>query len=166
MAEQLGLQVLVQPHSADPFRFGSAVRAASGSRKTPGAVSLTWIDARSAEEAEQVRAISRPLAAELTKAPGFIGWLACGVANRLYTITAWESEDDVRQVMRSSLHKGAVKRFFTEDFGAAADTGVWSVHHLNPVWVRCTACARVTDQAGSDGTCPCGQPLPEPPAYW
>jgi steroid delta-isomerase-like uncharacterized protein len=165
LAEQLGLQVIVQPHAVGPFQFGYAVRAAAGSTKVPGAVSLTWIDTRSAEEAEQVRAISRPLAAELTKTPGFIGWLACGIGNRLYTITAWESEDAVRQVMRSSLHKEALKRFFTEDFGAAVGTGVWSVHHLNPLRVRCASCAQVINRAGND-SCTCGQPLPEPPPYW
>jgi steroid delta-isomerase-like uncharacterized protein len=165
MAEQLGLQVIVQPHAAGPFQFGYAVRAAAGSKKVPGAVSLTWIDARSPEEADQIRAISRPLAAELTGVPGFISWFGVGIANRLYTITAWESEDAARQVMRSAAHKAAVKRFFTDDFGAALGTGVWRVHHLNPLWVRCSGCAQVIDRARDD-VCPCGQPLPEPPSYW
>jgi steroid delta-isomerase-like uncharacterized protein len=165
MAEQLGLQVLIQPHAAGPFQFGYAVRAAAGSREPPGAVSLTWIDARSSEEADQVRATSRPLAAELAKAPGFISWLGVGIANRLYTITAWESEDAIKQAMRNSLHAGAIKRFFTEDFCAAVGTGIWSPGHLNPLWVRCASCARVTDRAQA-GSCACGQPLPESPQRW
>lgn len=82
-----------------------------------------------------------------------------------YTITAWESEDAARQVMRSAAHKAAVKRFFTDDFGAALGTGVWRVHHLNPLWVRCSGCAQVIDRARDD-VCPCGQPFPEPPSYW
>ena len=67
----------------------------------------------------------RPLVAELTKAPGFISWLGMVIVGRMYTLTAWESADAVQEIMRSSLHKDAVKRFFTEDFGAAAATGVW-----------------------------------------
>jgi steroid delta-isomerase-like uncharacterized protein len=63
MAEQLGLQVFMQPHAAGPFQFGYAVRAAAASREPAGAVSLTWIDARSPEEADQVRALTRPMAA-------------------------------------------------------------------------------------------------------
>jgi steroid delta-isomerase-like uncharacterized protein len=165
MAEQLGLQVLVQPHAAGPFQFGYAVRATTGSTKVPAAVSLTWIDARSEEEADQVRAISRPLAAELAKAPGFISWLGVGIASRLFTITAWESEDAIKQAMRNNLHTGAIKRFFTEDFGAAVGTGIWSVHHLNPLWVRCPSCARVTDRAQA-ASCTCGQQLPESPQRW
>jgi steroid delta-isomerase-like uncharacterized protein len=75
MAEQLGLQVIVQPHAAGPFEWGYAVRAGGGSRTVPGAVSITWIDASSAEEADEIRATVRTIVAELTKAPGLsAGW--------------------------------------------------------------------------------------------
>lgn len=165
MAEQLGLQVLVQPHAAGPFRFGWAVRTDAGNRARPGAVSLTWIETRSPAESAEVRAISRPLAAELRKLPGFLSWMGVGIGDRLFTITAWESEQAARQVMRQQLHQDAVKRFFAEDFGAAAHTGVWSVHHLNPRWQRCPACRRMTDADDRD-TCDCGQQLPQAPPYW
>ena len=163
MAEQLGLQVIVQPRSAGPFEFGYSVRAA-GSKNKPGAVSLTWIEARSPEEADQIRGISRPLAAELTETPGCISWLGCGIGHRLYTITAWDSADAVQQVWRSSLHNSAVKRFMTEDFAAAVGTSVFTVDHVNAVWMRCTDCGQVVNRTEHD-TCPCGHPLPEP-AYW
>jgi steroid delta-isomerase-like uncharacterized protein len=165
MAEQLGLQVLVQPHAAGPFRFGYAVRTDAGRRTRPGAISLTWIDTRSPAEAEQVRAYSRPLAAELRKVPGFLSWMGVGIGDRLFTITAWESEQAARQVMRQPIHQEAVKRFFTQDFGAAVHTGVWSAHHLNSLWVRCPACRRVADATAGD-TCDCGHRLPEAPQYW
>ena len=165
MAEQLGLQVLVQPHSAGPFRFGYSVNTDSGTWARPGAISLTWIDTRSPAEAEQVRAISRPLAAELRTVPGFLSWMGVGIGNRLSTISAWRDEDAARQVMRLDLHRAAVRRFFSEDFGAAVHTGVWSAHHLNPLWVRCPACQQVTDATAGD-TCDCGRQLPPPPHYW
>ena len=163
MAQQLGLQVIVQPRAAGPFEFGYGLRAAGRPAK-PGAVSLTWIEARSPEEADEIRGISRPLAAELTKGPGCVSWLGCGIGNRLYTITAWESVDAVQQVWRSSLHDGAVKRFFADDFAAAIGTAVFSVDHVNALWMRCTACAKVVNRT-ENATCPCGQPLPEP-VYW
>ena len=122
-------------------------------------MSLTWIEARSPEEADEIRGISRPLAAELTKGPGCVSWLGCGIGNRLYTITAWESVDAVQQVWRSSLHDGAVKRFFADDFAAAIGTAVFSVDHVNALWMRCTACAKVVNRT-ENATCPCGQPLP------
>ena len=83
---------------------------------------------------------------------------------RLYTITAWDSVDAVQQVWRSSLHNGAVKRFFADDFAAAIGTAVFSVDHVNALWMRCTACAKVVNRT-ENATCPCGQPLPEP-VYW
>jgi steroid delta-isomerase-like uncharacterized protein len=165
MAEQLGLQVILQPWAAGPFRFGNAVQAAGADRTRPGAVSLTWVDVRSDAEAEEVRAYSRPLAAALTKVPGFLSWMGINIGNRLMTITAWESEEAARQVMRQSLHREAVKRFFTEDFGAALHTGVWSAPRLNALWLRCPACAAVVD-AAITGTCTCGEVLPEPPRWW
>jgi hypothetical protein len=42
-------------------------------------------------------------------------------------------EDAIHQAMRNTLHTGTIKRFFTEDFCAAAGTGIWSAHHLNPL---------------------------------
>jgi steroid delta-isomerase-like uncharacterized protein len=166
LAEQLGLQVIVQPDTDGPWQFGHAYRATAGNTKAPGAVSLTWIDVRSDEEAGQVEALGDQVAAELMKAPGFISFLGAEIGTRLYTITAWESPDAIRETMRNSPHAVAMKRFFTQDLGAAVGTGVWRVHHLNPLWARCAACAHVTDQAQANGTCPCGQPLPAPPQYW
>jgi heme-degrading monooxygenase HmoA/ketosteroid isomerase-like protein len=164
MAEQLGLQVIVQPHAVGPLQFGYAVRAAGGSQKIPGAVSLTWLDSRSEEEAQEVRELTRQIVGELAKAPGFIGWLGVVIAGQMYTITTWETEDAVRAVMRSSAHQVAVKRLLTEDFCADAATSVWVPHHINALWTRCTCCGGVSDLAQNDDSCGCGQPLPQ--AHW
>lgn len=155
-----------QPGAIGPFQFGFAVRAASGSSKVPGAVSLTWIDSRSEEEEEQIKQVAAAVAAELTNEPGFLSWLGLGIGGRLYTITAWESAEAVRAVMRTSAHQDAVKRFYSGDLGAAAGTGVWIPHHLNAVRVRCPACGVLMDQAKADGMCACGETLPGAPEYW
>jgi steroid delta-isomerase-like uncharacterized protein len=39
--EQLGLQVLVQPHVLGPVQFGSSIRMTTGKRTRPGAFSVT-----------------------------------------------------------------------------------------------------------------------------
>lgn len=164
LAEQLGLQVIVQPHAIGPFQFGYAVRAAGDSQKVPGAVGLTWLDARSEEEVQQVRDLTAQIVAELTNTPGFIGWLGVVIAGRMYTITTWETEDAVRTVMRTSAHQQAVKRFFAEDFTASGTTSVWIPQHINAIRARCTSCGRMSDLAENDGICDCGQPLPQ--AHW
>jgi steroid delta-isomerase-like uncharacterized protein len=166
MAEQLGFQMRPLPPVAGPFQFGYAVRASAGSSKIPGAFSLTWIDARSEQEAEEIKLTAAVVAMELAQQPGFLSWVGMEIGSRLYTITAWESETAVREVMRNSTHLAAVKRFLTEDFGAAVSAGVWCAHHLNAVRVRCPSCARLTDRTQSGGPCGCGQPLPPMPEYW
>jgi len=155
-----------QPDAIGSFQSGFAVRATSGSSKVPGAVSLTWIDCRSEEEKEQIMLMATEVAAELTREPGVLSWMGLGVGDRLYTITAWETEEAVRALMRNSAHKEAVKGFFSGDLGAAASTGVWIPHHLNAVRVRCPACGVLTDGAKADGTCGCGEKLPEAPEGW
>jgi len=165
MAEQLGFQVIVQPDEEGPWQLGYAYRTTAGSRKAAGAIGLTWIDVRSEEEARHVEALGDDVAAELRKVPGFISLVGAGIGSRLFTVTAWESADGVRETMRNIPHASAMKHFFTQDFAAAVGTGVWNAHHLNPVWVRCTACAKLADQAEAGGICSCGQSLPEPPEY-
>ena len=58
------------------------------------------------------------VAAELTQEPGFLSWVGMEIGSRLYTITAWESQDAVRAIMRNGTHLAAVKRRLTEDFAA------------------------------------------------
>jgi steroid delta-isomerase-like uncharacterized protein len=167
LAEQLGLQVIVQPDTYGPWQLGYAYSMTAGRAMDPGAIGVTWIDVRSPDEAEQIEALGDLVAAELIKAPGFISMLGAGVGNRLYTVTAWESADTARQTMRMSTHASAMKHVFSEGLGEAVGTGVWAVHHLNPLWVRCTSCARLTDRTQANGTCTCGQPLPaSPPHHW
>ena len=166
LAEQLGFQMRPLPPAAGPFQFGYAVRTSAGRSKVPGAFSLTWLDARTEQEAEEIKLTAAMVAAELTQEPGFLSWVGMEIGSRLYTITAWESQDAVRAVMRSSTHLAAVKRFLTEDFCAAGSTGVWSAHHLNPVRVRCPSCAQLTDRPQAGSSCGCGQPLPPMPESW
>jgi steroid delta-isomerase-like uncharacterized protein len=166
LVEQLGLQVIVQPYSAGPFSFGYSVRVQSGKLTKPGAFSLTWIQARSEEEAQQVRDYSRPTAAQMVDMPGFIAWIGVGIADRLFTITAWEDAESPQQLLRHTLHKEAVEQFFGADFATGVMTSVWKPERINALWVRCEACGSLEDHELSGGTCRCGKPLPEPPPYW
>jgi hypothetical protein len=165
-AEQLGLQVIVQPRSVGPFSFGFSVRAQSGNHTKPGAFSLTWIQVRSEEEAQQVRNYSRAAAAEMVEMPGFIAWIGAGIGERLFTITAWEDAESTQQLRRSGPHEEAVERFFTTDFATSVLTSVWKPERINALWVRCEACGSLEDYELSRGISQCGQPLPEPPPYW
>ena len=166
MAEQLGFQVTVQPDADGMWQLGFAARATGGSTAVPGAISLTWVNVRSSEEAGQIDEIGGQFGTELTEAPGFISVVTGGIGNRLFTIAAWEDEQAIRSALRNKLHTGGVKKFYTEDFLGSFGSGIFIAHRVGPVLVRCTTCARVMEQEEPDGNCICGQPVPGPLQRW
>src|SRR5262245_23499538 len=89
----LGLDVIVQPHAIGPFGFGTSVRATNGSAATPGAFSVTCLEARTDAEKNAVSESSRKIAMELLSTPGFISFVGVTVGDRMMTITAWESPE-------------------------------------------------------------------------
>lgn len=162
--EQLGLQVVVQPVAIGPFAFGTSTYV-SKSGAEPGAVSLTVLEIRSPEERERVRDLSRDVATDLLAMPGFLGWLGVQVGDRMFTITAWEGPDDPAGLRDSPAHAEAMRRFFGPELARGGQTGVWTPHRLNGMWVRCTACEEMA-RAEANGRCRCGAELPAAPRYW
>jgi steroid delta-isomerase-like uncharacterized protein len=162
----LGLDVIVQPKAIGPFGFGTSVRASNGSTATPGAFSITWLEARTAEERSAISESSRKVAMEMLTIPGFIGWVGAAVGDRMMTITAWESADAMAPLMRGGEHRSAIGRFFGPEIARGGATGVWIPARLNPRWLRCTDCSKMVDSETADGKCACGTALPAPLAYW
>ena len=164
--EQLGLQAIVQPYSMGPVSFGTSVSLQLGKLTKPGAFSLTSIEVRSDEEAQEVGERSQQIVGEVAQMPGFISFTGLTIGRRLFTITAWEDPESPRQLLRGGAHKDAVERFLGSDFAAGAMTSVWVPDRINAMWVRCTACDRMMDSEASAGKCQCGQTLPDHPPYW
>lgn len=161
--EQLGLQVVVQPHVVGPFAFGVATYVTAADAE-PGAVSLTVLEARSPQEVEEIRNRSRDVVPGLLATPGFISWLGVVVGHRMYTITAWRSPDDVAALRENPAHVDAMERFFGPDFARGGQTGVWAPHRLNGTWARCESCDQMTRVSGAEA-CSCGAALAAP-RYW
>jgi steroid delta-isomerase-like uncharacterized protein len=161
---QLGLQVVVKPTAIGPLRFGDAVYVSKAPTE-PGAMSLTVLEARSEEECEEIRSRSRDIVGELLETSGFISWLGVVVGERMYTITAWESPDDPAVLRESPTHSEAMRAFFGPELARGGQTGVWTPHRLNGMWVRCAACGEMA-QGTPEGSCRCGAELPPTPDYW
>ncbi len=166
LVEQLGMQVIVQPYSAGPFYFGYSVRSQSGKLAKPGAVSLTWIQARSEDEVQQLEDYGSTIASEMVGMDGFIAWIGVVIANRMFTITAWEDTEDALQLRRGGMHEEAMNRFFASELGSSGFTSVWKPERINALWVRCEACGSMEDYELSGGISQCGHSLPEHPPYW
>jgi steroid delta-isomerase-like uncharacterized protein len=162
---QLGMQIIVQPDAIGPVQFGTSVYMSLGKRTPPGAFSITSLRIRTEDEAGKVRSYSQRIMQEMPQMKGFISAVTGQAGSHMFTITAWESPDDIRQ-MRGGAHQDAMAAFFGPDFTHGGTTNVWTPHRLNPVWVRCSECGEMSATQDKDSKCRCGQALPEPPPYW
>ena len=123
--EQLGLQVVIQPHAVGPFAFGTSTSVETGKKSKPGAFSITILQARSAEEIQKIKERSRKIATEMLEMPGFISWVGMTIGPRMRTVTAWETPEHAQQLMRAATHQSAIRKFFGPELASGATTGVW-----------------------------------------
>jgi steroid delta-isomerase-like uncharacterized protein len=165
MLDQLGLQVVVQPHQVGPITFGTSTRLRSGSDATPGAFSLTMVDASSDEEVQQIKMYSKQIILGMPAMPGFLSFLSAVVGRRLYTVSAWTGPEDAHSVMRHEVHKEASSGFLGGRLGTAFHSSIWTPYHISARWVRCPSCGRVAGAKEAESVCTCGSMLPEVP-FW
>lgn len=166
LLEQLGLQVVINPPSVHPVAFGSSSHVEAGRSGTAGALSLTMIEVRGEEELIRVRLGTARIAPSLPHMTGFLGFLGGAVGKRLYTVTAWESPEQVRQIRNDASHTEMVRQVFTENLGVAMHTSVWLPGGRGRFWVRCHSCARLVDIRQEGPRCECGAEIEEIPPSW
>lgn len=165
LMEQLGAQMVVQPHAVGPIRFGVCTQVRSESQALPGAVSLTMIEARSEAEVRQIREASRRIMLQLPSMPGFLSFQGAVVGRRLTTVTLWETPEAARQVMREGNHKQAAAEMFGGAVGGAFHASAWVPQRVGELWVRCMHCGALSD-ARTGAACRCGAKGGERPAFW
>ena len=105
--EQLGLQVLIQPHAVGPFAFGTSTSVETSKKSKPGAFSITILQARSDEEIQKIKELSREIATEMLEMPGFMTSVAMTIGPRMRTVTAWETPEHAQQLMRQCRNSSA-----------------------------------------------------------
>jgi hypothetical protein len=89
--------------------------------------------------------ISVAVQAEMAQMPGFISTLLASDSKRGYTITAWADVESPKPLLREGGQREAMKAFSSSDFTEGAMTSVWIPHHINALWVRCSACGQLSD---------------------
>ena len=162
---QLGLQVLVQPEAAGPFRFGYSVQVQTGKVEAPGAMGITVLEALDETQMGTVREESRAIMAEMLAQSGFIGATAGAIGSRMFTVTAWDRPESVTQLLHSGAHAAAMPAFFGGKRARSGFTSVWVPTRINPYWVRCGDCGHMA-AADAGSLCRCGATLPPHPPYW
>ncbi len=160
---QIGLNVVVQPHQVGPFKFGVSTAVQTGKTQEPGAFSITYLEAKDADSIQKVREGSRASLIDMLKMDGFIGATTAVIGTRMVTISAWDSPEDSRRVMKEGAHSEAQKGFYDGSLASQGYTSVWTKHRVNPFFIRCDACGRMNRGAG---ICSCGAKLPAAAPYW
>ena len=163
---QLGLNVIVQPHQIGPFKFGISTSVQTGKLQEPGAFSITYLEALDDEAVGKVRNGSRDSLIDMMKMEGFIGATTAVIGRSMVTISAWDSPEDLRRVMKEGAHSQAQKGFYDGSLAKHGFTSVWTKHRMNPYFVRCETCGKMNRDPGEARTCACGAKLPEAVPYW
>ena len=109
---------------------------------------------------------SRASLIDMLKMEGFIGATTAVIGHRMVTISAWDSPEASRQVMRQGAHSNVMKSVYDGSVAKHAYTSVWTKHRINPVLVRCETCGKMNRGPGEDRLCSCGAKLPEPVPFW
>jgi steroid delta-isomerase-like uncharacterized protein len=165
--DQLGLQVIVQPHNLGPFTFGTSVRAHSGSKAMPGAFGITMLERGDGKDSDEISQLALDLAVEMQPMPGLISVMLVIRGNRRLTLSAWERPEDVQDVMKNPTHKSAMIRTFKKHgLFEALHVSTWVPAHQGTMWLRCKDCGAMVDSIKLKGSCACRSRLPEPAAYW
>ena len=157
LMEQLGVQVHVQPYAVGPVRFGVCTSVRSGNPAPPGAVSLTMIEARSDDEVQQIRDVSRRIMLQLCGMPGFLSFQGAVIGRRLTTVTLWESREAQRQVMREANHKQASQDMFGGAVGAAFNASAWTLERMGGAVDSVSGVRRVRDGRTRGGVSAAGR---------
>jgi steroid delta-isomerase-like uncharacterized protein len=163
---QLGLDVIVQPSAIGPFRFGISTLVQTGRTEEPGAFGITYLDARGPDEVLKVREGARASMIDMLKMDGFIAATTATIGTRMVTISAWDSPEDARRVMREGAHADVMRGMSDGTLARGGHTGVWTKHHINPPMIRCESCGQMTRGSTQGQICRCGAPLPDPLPYW
>jgi steroid delta-isomerase-like uncharacterized protein len=163
--DQLGLQVIVQPHSIGPFSFGISTRVVSGSTATPQGFSVTSLEPRTPAEREEIRNLGRETMKEMLRMEGFIAASSVNCGNRQMTFSAWETAEHAHQLRNSAAHGEAMRRFFGKELAAGGMISHWQPATAPRTFGRCPRCEKMVNIDRSNGLCGCGATV-SAPSYW
>lgn len=164
---QLGLNIVVQPSRIGPFKFGVSTEVQTGRLDEPVAFSITTLHARDEDCVQKVREGSRASLIDMLKMDGFIGATTAVIGHRMVTISAWDSLDAPRRVMREGAHAEVQKGMYDGSLATHGFTSVWTKARMNPVMVRCESCGKMTRDPDEVRQCKsCGATLPDAVPFW
>ena len=163
---QIGLNIIVQPFEIGPFKFGISTMVQTGKTQEPGAFSITYLEARDDKSVQKVREGSRASLIDMLKMDGFIGATTATIGHRMVTISAWDSPEASRRVMREGAHATVMNGLYDGSLATQGYTSVWTKHRINPLLVRCESCGKMNREPDESRICSCGAKLPDALPFW
>lgn len=174
LGEELGFQGYILPQQMGDYNFGAFFRLNRGSMEAPGAIGLTWIRVKGGNEPFQhVATITRNMLEHLSQQSGFVtgivGAQLPGEDGEGYgfTISAWETLENMDQILPHPVHKDVVHQFMKERVAYATHSRVYQLVRAKPLMIACEACGKKNNAHNKTGKCSaCGETLAAAPAYW
>jgi steroid delta-isomerase-like uncharacterized protein len=167
MPEQLGMQVIIQPQIVGSMLLGTSVHMTPSRIDPPGAVTLSWVEARTPAEAVEVTTVTgTEVIQELGALPGFLSAVLARAGNRMFTVAAWDDAASATAVVEGEGPGEKTRGLLTgARAGSAGHTAVWVPGEARSTWVRCAACGRASDPEAAEGRCECGAELTARPLW-
>ena len=163
---QLGLDVIVQPKELGPFKFGIVGGVQTGKTVEPGAFAITCLHALDEQGGQKIRDQSAAAWVDMLGMEGFIGGFGAVIGSRMMSVSAWETPEAPRQLMRGeNAHTAAMKGYYDGSVAKHGFVSVWDKNRM-AVSVRCDACGKMSRAPEGDRICSCGATLPDPVPFW
>lgn len=171
--DNMGFQNYLLPHDMGDYDFGAFFRLNRGNRAAPGAIGITWIQADKPEQFLEIAGLTRETLEDFAAGPGFITGIIgakqpddTGVGSG-FTLSAWESVEDMDRILASPKHKEVVQKFMKEGLATSTHSRVYELVREKPVMLACTSCGKKNNAYKSEHICSaCKTELPAAPRYW
>ena len=171
--DNLGFQTYTMPYEMDDYDFGAFFRLNRGNRAPPKAVGLTWIEMTDPTQFTEVAQVTRETLEDFASGPGFItGTIGATKVNADgfssgFTLSAWETLEDMDRIVASDQHKKVVHKFMKEGLAYSTHSRVYELVRDKPVMVACKSCGKKNNAYKKTHVCSiCKAELPPPPRYW
>ncbi len=171
--EAIGFQGFIIPQQMGDFDFGAFYRLNRGNEAPPGAIGMTWLLADDPDQFIEAATVTREVLEDLADGPGFVtGIIGAKLPNEQgissgFTLSAWESLEDMDRILASDKHKQVVQKFMKAGLATGTHSRVYELVREKPVMIACKNCGKKNNAYKRHHLCSaCKTELPPPPRYW
>ncbi len=171
--DNIGFQSFTMPQQMGDYDFGAYFRLNRGNQNPPNAIGITWLQTNDPSQFDGAAALTRETLEDFAAGPGFVTGIIgakrpdeTGFASG-FTISAWETVEDMDRILTSPKHQEVVQKFMKEGLASGTHSRVYQLVREKPVMIACTECGKKNNAHKADHVCSaCKSELPPAPRYW